>query len=219
MHSEVNAFCSQLAARRKVYREVEPDELRRIAGTAMHGGVVALAEPKAIGDLDEAAAQRWAAAGEMLVVLDGIGNPQNLGAIARTAAFLGLKRLVVSDHPAQAGLSNAAYRIAKGGLEGLDVYRAADLPAVLRRLRAHYHVVGTALGQGGPVEALPMAPKPVALVLGNEEDGLDPATLAACHSVVSIPGGGAVQSLNVSAVAAILIYSLLGRARRSATAP
>jgi len=69
-------------------------------------------------------------------------------------------------------------------------------------------VLGTALGTGQPLEALRRTEKPVALVLGNEEDGLPRATLDACDAVVTIPGAGHVQSLNVSASAAILIYAL-----------
>jgi TrmH RNA methyltransferase len=75
-------------------------------------------------------------------------------------------------------------------------------------LRQVYRVVGTALGN----RAAPAAwsgDRPVALVLGNEETGLDPATFAACDEVIAIPGSGRVQSLNVAATAAILIYTLI----------
>src|SRR5262245_62827518 len=102
---QVEAYCALLARRRKVYRQVGHDELRRVAGTAMHGGVVALAHPRPIRDLDIGQAESWASAGQPLLLLDGVSNPQNIGAIARTAAFFGVERMVLSDHPAQAGLS------------------------------------------------------------------------------------------------------------------
>src|SRR5262249_49922314 len=60
-----------------------------------------------------------------LLILDGVSNPHNLGAIARTAAFFGLPRMVLSDHPAQALPSDASYRVSEGGLEHLELHRAA----------------------------------------------------------------------------------------------
>ena len=68
-------------------------------------------------------------------------------------------------------------------------------------------VIGTALGRGSAPDRLETG-RPVALVFGNEETGLDPATIAACDKIWSIPGSGRVQSLNVAAAAAILLYVL-----------
>ena len=137
--------------------------------------------------------------------------PQNIGAIARTAAFYGLDRIVLSGHPSQSGLADTAYRVAKGGLERLEIWRARHLPDTLREIGGLYHVVGTATGKGMPLEDLAKGVKPIALVLGNEEEGLGPATLAACHAVISLRGSGRVQSLNVSATAAILIHEMARR--------
>ncbi len=141
-------------------------------------------------------------------MLDGVGNPHNLGAIARSAAFFGVKRLVLSDHPAQALPSDASYRVAEGGLEHLAVYRATNVGAALRRLAGSYRVLGTALERGTPLAALAPAALPAALVLGNEETGLPHATLAACDEIVTIAGAGQIQSLNVSVSAGILLYAL-----------
>jgi TrmH RNA methyltransferase len=209
---EVGNFCSQMAKLRRPYRKVEGEELAKIAGTVLHGGIVAVAEPNPVLPFDPAEAKRWAAAHQPLVVLDGIGNPHNLGAIVRTLAFFGFERLVISDHPEQAGLSDAAYRVAEGGLDCLKVYKATGLPGALKQIKPDYRVVGTALARNGlPLEALRDDPRPVALVLGNEEIGLPHATLEACDAVVTLRGAGAVQSLNVSATAAILAYALRPR--------
>ena len=157
-------------------------------------------------------ARVWASRWQPLVVLDGIGNPHNLGAIARTAAFFGLTHLAITDHPGQAAPSEAAYRVSEGGLVWLDVYRIHRLPDVLRKLGMFYTVVGTAIGTGAqmPMQKLATGSKPVCLVLGNEEVGLAPATLAVCEHVVTLPGAGKVQSLNVAATAAILIHAITG---------
>ena len=221
MQPHAASFCRVLAVSRRPYRLVEPAELERVAGTVLHGGIVAVARPRPIPAFDAEAAKRWAAAdGKPLLLLDGIGNPHNLGALARTAAFFGLPRMVISDDPAQAAPSDAAHRIAEGGLDRIELYRATQLPAALKRLRASYRVLGTALGRGRALEAVERdlttrrngdsaasRHRPIALVLGNEEQGLGPATLAACEEIVTIPGAGGVQSLNVSAAAAILIHA------------
>jgi TrmH RNA methyltransferase len=150
----------------------------------------------------------WARDGKPILVLDGVGNPHNLGAIARTAAFFGIERLVLADRPEQALPSDASYRVAAGGLEHVTLHQAS-LPAAFGALRQCYRVLGSALGRGEPV-ARRQTEKPPALVLGNEETGIEPATLAACDEIVTIPGSGRVQSLNVAA-AAILIYALTRR--------
>lgn len=213
MKDKVDAFCKVLSASRRPFRQVEADELAKVAGTPLHGGVVALCDPLPLPAFEAAKSHRWAKAGEPLLILDGIGNPHNLGAVVRTMAFFGLPRLIVSDHPGQALPSDAAFRVAEGGMEWVSLMRAANLPQALARLKPHYRVIGTALGAHRPMAEVLAATNqaPPALVLGNEEVGLPPATLAACDEVVTIPGSGRVQSLNVAATAAILISALAAR--------
>ena len=206
LRREAGPFCRSLAQARKPYREVEAEELARIAGTVLHGGIVAVARERPVLPFNPQALGKWASDGKPLLILDGIGNPHNLGAIARTAAFFGLEHMLLSDRPEQALPSDASYRVAEGGFEFLNLYRAS-IPAAFDDLRPGYRVVGTALGK----QALPAVldvPRPIALIFGNEESGLGPATLAACDEVVTIPGSGRVQSLNVAAAAAILIFLL-----------
>ncbi|MBR9970421.1 TrmH family RNA methyltransferase [Magnetospirillum sulfuroxidans] len=214
MKAEAQPLCKQMAAARKPFRHVSTEELAKVAGTPLNGGIVVVCQPQPLAPLEAVKSFNWAKAREPLVILDGIGNPHNLGAIARTMAFFGLTKLILSDHPEQALPSDAAYRVAEGGLEWIDVYQAPALAKVLPRLKPHYHVVGTALGAHRPMqEIFASHDKPLALVLGNEEDGLPAPTLAACDDIVTIPGSGRVQSLNVSATASILIHLLAGSVR------
>ena len=214
MRPYVSAFCAALARRRRPYRLVGAQEIERLAGSVMHGGIVALAAPRPLPVLEMAQGAHWAAGGRPLLLLDGVGNPHNLGAIARTAAFFGIERMVLSDHPAQAGPSDASYRVAEGGLEYVELHRAPFFARVLMGLRAHFRVVGAAAEGGRPLAALRAADRPIALVLGNEEHGLPAATLKACEELVTIPGAGHVQSLNVAASAAILLQALSAHAPR-----
>lgn len=203
---EAGPFCKLLAAARKPYREVPPEELARIAGTPHHGGLVAVAAPRAVPELGAPFPKDLLAA-RVLPVLDGIGNPHNLGALARSAAFFHCAGMLLSGDPRQAGLSDAAYRTAEGGLEHLALFRVAQLPVALRAMALKFTVVA-AVAKGGVAPAdLPRA-RPFALVLGNEEAGLAPATLAACAHRVTLPGSGRVESLNVAAAGAVLIQAL-----------
>lgn len=206
---KVGPWSHAMATRRRPYRIVEADELAKIAGTTLNGGIVAVCRPREPKRFDPALAAEWARSGKPLVILDGVGNPHNLGAIVRTMAFFGLEHLVISDHPGQAGLSEAAHRVAEGGLEWVTLWRAERMPLVLRDLKRDWLTVATAL-QDGPsptIADLKAARRPVALVLGNEEDGLPRDTVKACEKVLTLPGSGRVQSLNVAATAAILVQA------------
>jgi RNA methyltransferase, TrmH family len=208
MKPHVGDFCGELARMRRPYRLVDSGELDRIAGSVLHGGVVVLARPRPVSVLDSVEAGAWARGGQPLLLLDGVGNPHNLGAIARTAAFFGVPRIVLSDHPEQAGPSDASYRVAEGGLEYVQLYRGVRFAEMLRDLRLEYRVVAAAAEHGQPLATLRPTERPFALVLGNEEHGLPRATLRACDEIVTIPGAGFVQSLNVAASAAVLLHAL-----------
>lgn len=201
-------FCSALARARRPYREVPPEELARIAGTPHHGGIVAIALPRAIADLMGGPFPSVLGTSRVLPLLDGVGNPHNLGAIARSAAFFGCAGLLLSGEARQAGISDAAYRTAEGGLEHLALFRAANPAVALRALAPRFTTVAAVARDGVAPSALPRT-KPFVLVLGNEETGIAPATLAACSARVTLPGSGRVESLNVSVAAAVLIHALM----------
>lgn len=204
---EAGPHCTVLARLRRPYREVPAAELLRIAGTQHHHGLVALALPRPLPALDPRNLPEPVVASRVTPVLDGIGKPHNLGAIARSAAFFGCRGLVLSGDPRQAGLSDIAFRTSEGGVEALDIYRAEDLPGLLRGLAPRVLTVAVVPRGGVPPAALPRQ-APIALVLGNEETGLAAPSLAACAARVTLSAAGAVDSLNVSVAAAVLIHAL-----------
>jgi TrmH RNA methyltransferase len=236
---KIGVMCKALSAARQVYRCVEPVELEKIAGTVHHGGIVAVVEELLLRTPTPHDVQTWAAQGAPLLLIDRIGNAHNLGALARSAAFFGVPHLVLRSDPAAARPNDAAYRVAEGGFEALAVWSVRDLPAFLHELGdAGYEVVGAAtrgapmLGRNSKSEIRTEAagrqpanpkqsdrnpepgtrnPKPVALVLGNEERGLAPEVAAACSRLVTIPGSGQVESLNVSVAGAVLMWEHFGR--------
>jgi|SRR5271165_633259 len=206
---KVGVMCRALAAARKVYRCVEPSELERIADSVHHGGIVAVVEDSPPRTPTSADIASWARRREDLVVLDRIGNAHNLGAIARSAAYFGVARMAVAGDAESARPGGAAYRVAEGGLEAIEIWTVPDIAPFLRALSAAgYDVVGAA-ARGGANSGAGAGPAgPWALVLGNEESGLAPGVRSACTRLVTIPGSGRVESLNVSAAAAVLIREL-----------
>jgi TrmH RNA methyltransferase len=218
----VGIICKVLAREKKIYRQVEPAELEKISGSLHHGGIVAVVYAPPLRTPAGEDIRAWAKRGDPLLVLDRIGNAHNLGAVVRTAAFFGVPRLVIPEDPAAARPNDAAYRVAEGGFEHLEVWRVPGLAAFVRELTAAgYEVVGAAtrggrLGAGpagkrGENSPPPAAITPVALVLGNEEQGLAPDVTAACARLVTIPGSGQVESLNVSVAAAVLMWEIFRR--------
>jgi TrmH RNA methyltransferase len=208
---KVGPMCKALAASRKVYRCVEPAELARIADSVHHGGIVAVVEEKPPRTATASDASAWARRNENVVVLDRIGNAHNLGAIARTAAYLGVPRIVIAGEPGAARPGAAAYRVAEGAMDAVEISVVPQMAPFLRAMAsAGYDVVGAATRGGAASD--PGAGGPWALVMGNEEHGLAPAVEAACTRLVTIAGTGKVESLNVAAAAAILIHELGRRA-------
>jgi TrmH RNA methyltransferase len=204
MKQEVGAYCGELAQRRKPYRMVDAETMEKIAATRHHGGITAVAKQRTIPIFDRDNPPRLT----FLLVLDGIGNPHNLGAIARSAAYFGIPGLLIGEAPGNAMPSDAAYRTAEGGLEHLLLFKTRDLPGALGAMQTHYRTVAAALSpDAAPLSALPRD-RSVALVLGNEERGISPDVLAACRRQIRIEGSGRIQSLNVAQATAVLLHAL-----------
>jgi TrmH RNA methyltransferase len=207
-------FCSQLAQQQKVYRQVDATELEKVAGTKLHGGIVAIIGERPLNKVTREVLDAWGRTRAPLLLLDRVSNANNVGAIVRTAAFFGVKAILVPDHPAQALPGEAAYRVAEGGMEFVDFYRVPSLPGICDELKRRHFLIGTSLrgNQLSPAAARERGlPRPPALVLGNEEKGISPEVAAKCDRLVKIPGEDSVESLNVSAAAAVLCWEFFGK--------
>jgi len=204
MRQVAGPFCARLARARLPYRMMPADELTRAAGTPHHGGICAVAAAREVPWLDAAAPPQH----RFLLALDDVGNPHNLGAIARSAAFFGVRAMLLHDTPGAATLSDAAYRVAEGGLEYLALYRTTDLARAIRALQPWYRSVAATLARDGvPPRDIPLD-RPTLLVLGHEEHGVSADVLAACRRQVRVAPRGAIQSLNVAQAASVLLYAL-----------
>ncbi|MEY4548803.1 MAG: hypothetical protein RL685_4998 [Pseudomonadota bacterium] len=201
------AILREAARRRIAYREVEEDELSRIAGSLHHEGVCVLALEPAAPDL-ETMARRTQPSG-LIVALDGVQNPHNIGAILRSAAFFGAVGLVLGgQRGARAeGLPPAALRVAEGGAEHVGVLRVSDLMPALRQLAdAGLSIVGADAHAKRSLTELRWPTRAV-LVLGSEAEGLAREVREMCDVTVRVVGRGALESLNVSVAAGVMLAS------------
>jgi 23S rRNA (guanosine2251-2'-O)-methyltransferase len=141
----------------------------------------------------------------LLLVLDGIQDPQNLGALARSADAAGAGGMVLVRDRA-AGITPAAAKASAGAVEHLDIAVVTNLAAALTRLReAGYWCVGLDAGADMRYDRFDYT-SPVALVVGAEGEGLRPLTRKRCDALVSLPMLGRVASLNAAAAGAVLLY-------------
>jgi 23S rRNA (guanosine2251-2'-O)-methyltransferase len=191
----------------------ERGHLDALTGGLVHQGLVALAPPFVYATLDEVL-ERATAAGEapLLVALDGITDPHNLGSIARSAEGLGAHGLLVPGRRT-VGVTPAAEKAAAGALAHLPVTDVGNLVRALDRLRTR----GVwSLGLDGDAEAAladhPLVTEPCVLVVGAEGTGLARLTRERCDALVRLPMQGRVASLNASVAAGIALYELV-RAR------
>lgn len=176
--------------------------LDRIVGTTRHQNVLAVCSAKAYDDLEKLvrSSQR-----PLLVVLDSVEDPANLGAIVRTAVAAGSDGVVIPDRRA-AGLSPAVARAAAGALEHAKVARVTNLVGALVELK-HQNVWVYGFAPRAEKSYLDLDyTGACALVLGGESQGVRRLVRMACDELASIPVYGPVQSLNVSAAAGVVLY-------------
>ena len=193
--------------------------LRQISGESRHQGVVA--EIRRDTRLDEAGLRslverRLTESGEplLLLILDGLQDPHNLGACMRTADAVGVDAVVVPRHGA-AGLGPTVSKVAAGAAEKLPFAVVPNLKRVLDWL-GDYGVRRIATSDQASDDLFTSdLGGPVALVMGREEDGVRRAVRQRCDLAVSLPMRGAVSSLNVSVATGVCLYEVL-RQRRQA---
>jgi len=145
------------------------------------------------------------------VALDRVRNPYNVGSILRSAAFLGLDAALLGTPAPHPALAPAAVRVAEGGAEHLALARTTDLGETLARLRARGVQVVGADGRAKTSATGFAFGRPSVLVVGNERGGLGDRVRAACDAVVSVPGGGRLESLNVAVAAGVLMAEMTRR--------
>lgn len=193
-------------------------ELDRRSAGGRHQGALASAPELELVDIDAIPIHEEGAphAGTITVVLDGVMDPQNFGAVIRSAVALGARAIVWPEH-SSAPLTPATFRASAGAIEHATLCRVRSLPDALQALTER-GVVAIALDAQGTVELgeLPLT-GPVAIVIGAEDKGTRRSVRRACQHVARLPMAGPIASLNASVAGAIALYEVL-RQRRGKSA-
>jgi 23S rRNA (guanosine2251-2'-O)-methyltransferase len=198
-------------------QEANRARLKQMSGEVRHQGVVA--EVRRSSQLDEAGLRtlveaRLADGGRplLLLVLDGIQDPHNLGACLRTADAAGVDAVIAPRHGAD-GLGPTVSKVAAGAAETLPFATVANIGRVLDWL-ADYSIARIGTSDRADTSLYGIAlDRHVALVMGREEKGLGRAVAARCDQLVSLPMAGSVSSLNVSVATGICLYEALRQRR------
>lgn len=202
------AWC---VAHRVGYRVVEESDLDKLAASSHHEGVVADVLREEVGSLS-AWLRDLPAGPQAALWLDGVGNPHNLGAILRAAAHFGVSAVLLPKHSPLA-LSGAAARVAEGGAEAVPMVRLGREDNAIAQLRgAGFALAATVVHGGGDLFATAL-PERLVYVIGAEGEGMDRELAAACDLRLSIPGSGAVESLNVASATAVFLAAWAARRR------
>jgi 23S rRNA (guanosine2251-2'-O)-methyltransferase len=203
-----NAVREAKRGRRRVLRtwtqdDVPREELERLCGSPDHQGVVAEVEPYPYADPAGLLSRDDA----FVVALDQVQDPQNLGAICRSAEAVGAAGVVIPER-GSALVTPAVCRASAGAVEHLDVAVVRNLADFLAGAqRAGAWVYGAEAG-GDPYTARDYRGR-VVLVLGSEGRGLRPRVRGACDAIVGLPLRGHLESLNVGATAAVILYEIV----------
>lgn len=185
---------------------VERRELDRLAAGANHQGVVALVAAFAYVALDDLLAQARQRGEPLLLLLDSVQDPQNLGTLLRTAEAVGAHGVVIPQHRA-AGVTAAVVKASAGAIEHLPVAQVTNLTQTIEQLKAAgVWVVGVEnTPQAQPYDQADLN-RPLALVVGSEGRGLSRLVRQHCDFLVRLPMRGHVGSLNVAVAGSIVLY-------------
>jgi 23S rRNA (guanosine2251-2'-O)-methyltransferase len=200
------------AGRGTALLEVTRAELDRLTGGAVHQGI-ALQLPgyDYLHPDDLLAAAQDSGTEPLIVALDAITDPRNLGAIIRSAAAFGAHGVLIPERRS-AGMTAAAWKTSAGAAARIPVARATNLNRTLRSYAdAGLTLVGLDAGGSGRLTDLAEASGPLVLVVGSEGAGLSRLVREACDTVVAIPITGGVESLNAGVAAGIALYEIAQR--------
>ena len=196
-----------------------PAAFDRLVAHGKHQGIIAFVAAKSYSTTEEIL-ERARLRGEspFVIILDGVEDPHNLGAVLRTAEAAGVHGVFIPERRA-VGLTSVVAKVSAGAIDHIPVGRAGNLTHLIGELKERglwvYGVEPTAADGYVTIDMT----GPIAFVLGGEGEGIRPGVLKACDRLISIPMKGKVDSLNVSAAVAVVLYEGVrqrGKENRSA---
>ncbi|GAC1436368.1 MAG: 23S rRNA (guanosine(2251)-2'-O)-methyltransferase RlmB [Thermoanaerobaculia bacterium] len=189
-------------------RQMDAKQIDRLAGRGVHNGIVAEVVDGGYADFDEVLAREST---KFILILDGITDPQNFGAILRVADGFGVDLVVIPQHES-VGLTPTAVKASAGAAQWVAVAQVTNLARAIEALKKNSYWVYAAGGDGDRPESIDFTGK-VALVMGSEGKGIRRNVLEHCDRVVTIAMQGHVDSFNVATAAAVLCYEVRRQSR------
>ena len=184
------------------------NRLEKMAGLPFHQGVVAAVRPNPVFNEKDLEALLKQSPNCLLLGLDQVTDPHNLGACIRTAAAMGVEAVIV-PRDRSASLTPTARKVAAGGAEKVKFIQVTNLARTLAQIKDEFNVrvVGTMLDEKAlPLQQFDFTGTAVCVVMGAEDTGLRPITQSQCDQTVYIPMAGNLQSLNVSVATGMALY-------------
>lgn len=181
----------------------------RLTHGANHQGIIAKAQPVRLMKLSTAMYEADGNKKDLWLAVDEMTDPQNLGAIIRSAACLGFSTIILPQRRT-VGLTPAVYKVACGAVENVNIVEVANLSNALLDLKEEGFWIYGADMDGQPITETDYA-SPAVLVIGSEGTGIREKTAENCDQIISIPQKGGVESLNASAAASIIMYDMMAK--------
>lgn len=188
---------------------IDNKTLDRLTRNANHQGIMAKVQPIKLMKLSNAMYEADGKKKDLWLAVDEMTDPQNLGAIIRSAACLGFSTIILPQRRT-VGITPAVYKVACGAIENINIVEVANLSAALTDLKEEGFWVYGADMDGKPINTVDYA-SPAVLVIGSEGFGIGEKTAENCDEIVSIPQQGGVESLNASAAASIIMYDMMAK--------
>lgn len=197
---------------RRKFRDLE----RRAQLGTRSQGVIARIDPVDYVEIENLVASLWER-GEtpMLVLVDGVTDPHNLGAIIRSAECAGVHGLVIPRR-GSSGITDVVIKTSAGAVHTLPIARVEKLSSTVRTLRQSGLRTIACVEGGDDIHSQADLRGPIAIVLGSEGEGIGAAVMAECEATLSIPMAGSISSLNVSVAAGVIFFEAM-RQRRERT--
>ncbi|MDM1323417.1 23S rRNA (guanosine(2251)-2'-O)-methyltransferase RlmB [Acinetobacter pseudolwoffii] len=189
-------------------QQASRDKLEKLAGQPFHQGVVAAVRAHPVLNEKDLETLLSANPQALLLALDHITDPHNLGACVRTAAAMGVEA-VIAPRDRSASLTPTARKVAAGGADKVKFIQVTNLARTLGQIKEDFNVrvVGTMLDEKAlPIQEFDFTGTGVCVVMGAEDTGLRPITQSHCDQTVYIPMAGNLQSLNVSVATGMALY-------------
>jgi predicted rRNA methylase len=198
-------FLLFLKDKKQVYEKVSKGKLNQLSEQGLHQGVVADVKPyetyELLDKIDSNKIQRF-------IILDNLEDPHNLGAIMRTAEAANIDGIIMSKR-GQVQLNQTVAKVSAGAIEHVPVILVSNINQAIQTLKDHQILVVGTDGQSELFyDQIPLEPS-LAIVLGNEGEGIRPLVKRNCDMLVKIPMFGKINSLNVSVAAALMMYQTL----------